>query len=302
MPKGRRLLSDPCDVSPPHAVGVAAPDFFQQLSTMKAPDPLSSLPRTALVADSNSPEVQLRIQALAKQLALPVCAGGTHAKQSYEFLLIVGERKLKLQDTSSPESTSMTIDFSYGGRSHHRFHTGFSKQPLVRAVGPLSSHKTVLDATAGLGRDAFFLASIGYGVTAVERAPILAVMIEDALARAHAQADHRLAETLHRLTFVSGDARTVLASLADADRPDVVYLDPMYPPRRKSASPKKELRMCRALAGDDEDAASLFEQAMVSARCRVVVKRHPHAPKLAPNPSHQIRSKMLRFDVYVRTD
>lgn len=301
MPE-RSRLSDPCNVLPPHAASVTAPDFFQQLSTMMAPDPLSSFPPTALVADSNSQAVQLRAQALAKRLALPVCPGDTFAKQSYEFLLIVGERTLGLQDTSSLASKPMTIDFSYGGRSHRRFRGGFSKQPLVRAVGPLSIHKTVLDATAGLARDAFFLASIGYGVTAVERAPILAAMIEDALARARAQADHRLAEALHRLTFVPGDARTVLASLGDTDRPDVVYLDPMYPPRRKNASPKKELRMCRALAGDDEDAASLFEQAMVSARRRVVVKRHPHAPKLAPNPSHQIRSKMLRFDVYVRTD
>ena len=84
-----------------------------------------------------------------------------------------------------------------------------------------------------------------------------------------------------------------------AEAPDVVYLDPMFPPKQKSALVKKEMRILRQLVGDDADAGELFELACALARQRVVVKRLRHAEPLAPNPTHSHRDKTTRYDVYL---
>ena len=102
-----------------------------------------------------------------------------------------------------------------------------------------------------------------------------------------------------QLTLIIGDAVDVLARMSDREAPDVVYLDPMYPPRSKSALPKKEMRILRRLIGDNPDAGGLLEVARRVARYRVVVKRTPRAPALAPAPTMSYRSKLARYDVYV---
>jgi 16S rRNA (guanine1516-N2)-methyltransferase len=98
---------------------------------------------------------------------------------------------------------------------------------------------------------------------------------------------------------VCGDACEVLRTLGPDERPDVVYLDPMFPERAKSAASKKEMQVCRALAGDDSDAQELFAIAMRSARYRVVVKRWLLADPLGGPPSHQYPGQSTRYDVYV---
>jgi 16S rRNA (guanine1516-N2)-methyltransferase len=74
----------------------------------------------------------------------------------------------------------------------------------------------------------------------------------------------------------------------------------MYPHRTKSSLVKKEMRILRALAGDDQDAPSLLETALACARNRVVVKR----PRLATAikgmpPTTVITSKKNRYDIYL---
>lgn len=168
--------------------------------------------------------------------------------------------------------------------------------PLVRACGrALAAENALLvDATAGLGYDAFLLAVAGFRVRAVERSPDVASLFEDGLRRA--MEDPRLRDLLGgRLSLERGDARVILADT----RPEVVYLDPMYPPKRRtSALPSKEMQLVRALVGDDLDAAELFTAAR-NAAPRVVVKRPAHAPALA-EPTSSIEGKLARFDVFVR--
>ena len=103
---------------------------------------------------------------------------------------------------------------------------------------------------------------------------------------------------MERVTLIVADARDVLDGLAPTDRPDVVYLDPMYPQKKKSALPKKELRLCRSLVGDDTDSMDLFAAACRAAGRRVVVKRPPKSPPLAPNPDLRFGGKLARYDVY----
>jgi 16S rRNA (guanine1516-N2)-methyltransferase len=96
-----------------------------------------------------------------------------------------------------------------------------------------------------------------------------------------------------------GDSTKILTAL-QAEKPDVIFLDPMYPHREKSALVKKEMRFIRLLAGDDQDSAALLKAALAKAKQRVVVKRPKLAPPLSgPEPSFTISSKKNRFDVYL---
>ena len=156
----------------------------------------------------------------------------------------------------------------------------------------------MVDATAGLGRDAVTLAACGCRVTAIERSPVLGALLRDGLIRAKASGRTWLSVLAGRVTMVIGDARELLRTMEGDDLPDAVYLDPMYPVNTKKALAKKEMRICRQLVGDDDDAAELLAVARDVARRRVVVKRNPKAKPLAPRPSAQITSKQIRFDIY----
>jgi 16S rRNA (guanine1516-N2)-methyltransferase len=102
------------------------------------------------------------------------------------------------------------------------------------------------------------------------------------------------------MQLVHADSKIYFQQPAEADRPDVVYLDPMYPHRSKSALVKKEMRYARAIVGDDEEAPALLATALKTAKERVVVKRPRSAKPLAgPKPTVAIESKNTRYDIYV---
>jgi 16S rRNA (guanine1516-N2)-methyltransferase len=143
------------------------------------------------------------------------------------------------------------------------------------------------------------LACLGCTVTAIERSLILAAMWRDALTRATAKPAQEAIREGH-IKLLTGDAIDLLNRMSPEDAPDVVYLDPMYAPRGKTALPKKEMRILRRLVGDDPDAATLLATARRTARHRTVVKRTPRAQPLAPNPSIRYGSKLVRYDVYLR--
>ena len=163
----------------------------------------------------------------------------------------------------------------------------------------------VLDATAGLGRDAFVLASLGAHVTLVERNEMVAALLADA--RRRAALDPVAAAAAARTEIVCADARSLLGPPSSAsvggpagERFDVVYLDPMYPDRGKSALAGKELQLLRELAGPDDDADELLGPALANARRRVVVKRPLKAPPLAGRkPALAFAGTQARFDVYL---
>ncbi len=159
------------------------------------------------------------------------------------------------------------------------------EDPLLRALGRHAGVRTVIDATAGLGRDAAALALAGFEVTAIERAPALVSLWRDAMKRPPS-----------RLAFLEGDACALLRSLPAAD---AVYLDPMYPDGKRKSAPQKELVILRCLVGDDVDAPELLAIAREVAALRVVVKRPKKAPPLAP-PSHSWAGASTRYDLYLR--
>lgn len=199
-----------------------------------------------------------------------------------------------LNARSRLESAFDFVDGAVG----YRFRSGASrKDALARAAGFAKGNiPTIVDATAGLGRDAFLLATLGAQVTLLERSREVHDLLRDALARARAEGPE-LAAVVERMTLMHGDARDLLRRL----RADTVIVDPMHPPRTNSAIVKQEMRLLRELVGTDPDALELM-QAALAADCRRVVLKWPlRAPPLQAlrKPSHAITGKTVRYDVFM---
>lgn len=211
--------------------------------------------------------------------------------------LRVHNNQLQLIDCANLKQQGVVVDFCAGALTYRRQHGGGKKEPIAKAVGVKGNVRPrVVDATPGLGRDAFVLASLGCEVILIERSPVVAALLEDGMRRL----THSDTELAARFSLVHGNSAQVLASWSDAPV-DVVYLDPMFPHRKKSAAVKKEMKVFQALLGSDPDADALLAPAKALAARRVVVKRPNSAPNLADSPpSMAITSKKHRFDVYLK--
>jgi 16S rRNA (guanine1516-N2)-methyltransferase len=192
--------------------------------------------------------------------------------------------------------SELVVDF-VGGAVGHRFRSGGARDhALLKATGvSKAQHPTVIDATAGLGRDSFLLATLGVKVTLLERSAEVHDLLQRGLEAARATSEE-LAEIVARMTLVHGDAREILPGL----QADVVMVDPMHPPRRKTALVKKEMRLLRQLVGTDPDVLELMQAALASSCRRVVLKWPLRADPIAGlrQPSYQIMGKTVRYDVF----
>ena len=246
-----------------------------------------------------------RAEALAQRLGLPVAKGFRDPHDLHLLLTRDDRLGLRVNAHAHPESPLaggravsadlLGIDVDSGaGRS--------LRGPLLRAVGIKRGdgyRPRVLDATAGFGGDAWLLAAAGCVVDAVERDPVMHALLEDALERARATG----AEPARRLRLHHADAASWLTGALEGGggaRPEVVVLDPMFPPGRKTLE-KKPLRLARWLVGNAEpDGSVLFRAAAGAASRRVVVKRPRRAPGLVqhPPPAHAYQGRGFRFDIY----
>ena len=171
---------------------------------------------------------------------------------------------------------------------------------LLRAIGfHKNKHLTILDATGGMGKDGFLMASYGCNVHLLERNKIVAALLEDGLRRALEHPE--TVDIAKRIQLTVMDSLQFLdVSASSQDIFDAVYLDPMSPERNKSALVKKEMQMLQKLIGHEDDTNDLFTRALLTARQRVVVKRPRSAAPLAGRtPSHSVGSKTTRYDVYL---
>jgi 16S rRNA (guanine1516-N2)-methyltransferase len=211
-----------------------------------------------------------------------------------EELLLIGWHEDKLALFSN-QSGPVYVDFVEGKVAHRRQFGGGKKQPLARAIG-LSSKVTpnVIDATAGFGRDSFVLASLGCEVMMIERSPIMAALLKDGLERAAKKP--QIADIIARMSVINADA---IVQLKKVKPVQVIYLDPMYPEKKKAAAVKKEMRLLQQLAGPDLDSVSLLEVALKKAIKRVTVKRPKGAPPIdGQRVNSEISSPNTRYDIY----
>lgn len=267
-------------------------------SSRRSPDGPSgaiTLPCAVMALD---PEVAAQARRLARRLELPLV--GNEAPDM--LLLRLGRDRLELCRTGDPGLTgAVWVDFVRGRLGYRRRRLG--GQMLLRAVAVRKyGLPLVYDATGGLGGDAFLMAAAGCRVHLFERNPVVAALLEDGLRRA--AADPATREICERITLRAEEfpARTRQED-GDRERPQVVYLDPMFPAREKSARVKKGLQLLQLLVGDPDDSDRLLRDALDTATRRVVVKRPKKGPFLAGRPpSFSMAGKTTRFDVYLQPE
>ena len=173
-----------------------------------------------------------------------------------------------------------------------------SNELVAKAIGCKSHYRPkVLDATAGMGRDALIMVMLGCEVVMQERNKIIYHLLRNAYENFRSSALFSLS-TISRLSLKHQNS---IDSFGNIDDIDVIYLDPMFPERKKSALVKKEMRLFKRVAGEDLDSDQLMGEAIETGVARIVVKRPKGAPYLAQKrPNHEIKGKKFRYDVYLR--
>jgi len=245
-----------------------------------------------IAVTSSKTDLEKDAQSLANELDLPF----TLDPAQYDFILQLTPKHLGLLKTGK-KMLPLFVDFLSGKLSYRREHASLRNESLARALG--LNHRTsplIVDATAGLGRDSFILASLGFEIQLLERSPIIHALLEDGMNRARLNA--HVAPIINRMHLTQTDAKIWLEN--SIDQPDIVYLDPMFPDRQKTALVKKEMQFFQDVLGHDLDAEELLSAALACAHKRVVVKR----PRLAdpingPTPSFSMKGSSSRFDIYL---
>lgn len=250
------------------------------------------MPATPYSVSTDSNKLIESAKDLATKLALPFTS-----LNEDQIQLIITEQRIEIRapDLGNP----IFIDFVAGKNAHRRQFGGGRGQPLAKAIGlKKGATPTIIDATAGFGRDAFVLANLGCQITLIERNPFIATLIEDALN--HAKDDQDISEVIKHMSLMNTDTIDYLSNLEDKHYPDVIYMDPMYPTRDKSSLVKKDMRLLHQLAGPDTDSEQLLTTARKTALKRVVVKRPKSAPFVGgQKPDTSIESKNTRYDIYL---
>lgn len=191
----------------------------------------------------------------------------------------------------------LRIDFVMGAVAHRLRFGGGRGQDIAKAMGFRNGNTpTIIDATAGLGRDSFLLASLGAQVTMIERSEKMHMLLELGMERAFNEGG-QFREIIERMTLLKGDAKDIIPTLTA----EAILIDPMHPERKNSALVKQDLRQVRDIVGSDEDAADLVRLAIMHAQKRVVLKWPAKADPIegVQKCSHQILGKTTRYDVFM---
>lgn len=195
------------------------------------------------------------------------------------------------------EGDGMRLRASFGDMKRRLLHGKLNGELLVRAARLKGIEEpTLVDATAGLGQDSLLLAAAGFSVTLIECNPVIAAMLVDAIERA--RRDPELVDAAGRMRVIEGNSLKVLRDLSMP--PDVVYLDPMFPGRSKSAAVKKKFQLLHRLEMPCEDEMTLLEAARAAHPRKIVIKRPVKGPHLAGvKPDYTLRGKAVRYDCIV---
>lgn len=213
-----------------------------------------------------------------------------------DFILNLTPERLQLEELSLKNSSPIYVDFLDHNLNFRAKLAGKNNEIILKAIGIKNNERpSVLDATAGLGTDAFLLASKGCEVLMLERSPIIGALLQDGLARYNKQKSGVI-----KLELLLSSANNYLTTLK-LKQYDVIYLDPMYPPRVKSALGKKNMRTLHTIVGADEDAGEILMLALQHAKKRVVVKRPKFADHLGLLKPDIIfaSNASSRYDVYI---
>jgi len=240
----------------------------------------------------------LPFQQLAERLAVPLRHSAEDNFDNQElFFLSWREGCLKLLDKELLKKGGLIVDIE-PRHGEQQSWPAPKKGALAQALG--RKIRTVVDATTGWGQDGLHIFRMGYEVLCIERSPVMAELLIDGFSRL-AEQDWMQKLNLQPPRLLIGNAIELLETLET--QPDCIFLDPMFPPKRKkSALAKKSMMVLRDLLGDDQDKGQLFAAALSATGKRVVVKSPDYAEPLGGKPNESFQGKLLRYDVYIKNE
>ncbi len=210
-----------------------------------------------------------------------------------DFLLHIEDDYLTLCCQIQQQKTCFTHSLS-DPKLHKR--AAQKNQLLLKACNNKKREiHSVVDLTAGWGRDSFILATHGQHITMVEQNPVIYNCLNFLLSIVQHDNTDKVYQQLQLINENSVD----YLSFKDVRFADCLYLDPMFPAHKSSARPGKELQILQLLT-TNLNVDELFELALAKAKYRVVVKRPIHAKTLSEKkPDIVYKEKTIRFDVYL---
>ncbi len=251
----------------------------------------------------------INLDALASETGLVILDQAPVSFEEGALVLGVSDQGLGLHFTGKKTPKPIWVDFLGGANAHRRQFGGGKSQLIAKAVGLKSRYRPhILDVTAGLGQDGFVLSTLGCNVTLIERVPVIFELLKDGLSRAGKTSDEQLRAIIQRISLMGKNSIEYLNSIdSESDnRPDVIYVDPMFPERQKSAQVKKNMSVFQTLVGSDNDAGDLLDLALTRAKYRVVIKRPRKAASISeqfpdkklPKAGLVLEGKSSRYDIY----
>lgn len=163
-------------------------------------------------------------------------------------------------------------------------------QPLRKAIGYKGRPLKILDITAGWGQDAWLMANLGCEVTAIENNELIFVFLDFL--------DKNPEIKPRKLNFILDDSFHYLKTIKAAAKPDVIYMDPMFQPNKKSASGKPLWILQQITRPDREKTLSLFKEALKIPKKRIVVKRGRREKSFEGPLLCSFSGRAIRFDVF----
>ena len=231
-------------------------------------------------------EPDAREELLRARTSLSLIPHSEITERGSDGYLYFCEGILKLQLISIPAMNPLFVSFEHLER---RVKDSLFQQNLIKALGIGKGRRpSVLDGTAGLGSDAFLIASTGSSVSLVERNTVIYELMDDGLKR-------------YELNDSRESEKRDFLELKDLHYSfDVVYLDPMFPSTKKNSLSKRPMHYLQKLLHEEVRENDMFSLAASIAKKRVVVKRGIHSPNLTGlNVDIVYRGNSSRFDVYL---
>ncbi|GDX85094.1 ribosomal RNA small subunit methyltransferase J [Methylococcaceae bacterium] len=234
-----------------------------------------------------------KFEELSERLNVPLRQ--STEQNSEAFFLTWRDGCLKLLDKELLKKGGLSVDIE-PRNGEQRSYPAPKEGAFSQAIGRKT--KTVIDATTGWAQDSLCLFRMGYEVRCIERSLIIMALLNDAFERLALESWVQKLE-LSPPILMHGNAIELLKNLEMP--PDCIYLDPMFPhKRKKSALSKKSMTILQELVGEDSDKTELFEVAFTATAKRVVVKSPDYAEPLGGKPSESFSGKLLRYDVYLK--
>lgn len=239
------------------------------------------------------------------EIANILSAAAAEAAQKAGLELFRDEDGLAVRPAGGTDEGTFRGDF---GRMLPRLRqNNLEREFLVRAArlkhfrpSPEKPFPVVLDAAAGMGEDALLLAAAGFQVGLYEKDPVIAALLADTMKRAAAVPE--LAAAVSRMEMHFGDSIPVLRDIAGQEQasPDVIYLDPMFPERTKSAMVKRKFQTLHLLEQPCDNEEELLGAAIAAKPQRIVIKRPVKGADLGGRkPDFSYAGKAVRYDVLI---